>query len=150
MLNRLSDWSAFAEEDAEAKVGCRAWRHRASQWSAIVAMVSVLASIRALKLSICAASPGSTPYLRFRIYAIMFGGMLNRLRTGARLPGKKSAKTVVVVMSIFMSPPARAILVCVLLDSGYRLTGCRSVVVKNVTVKYHKSHRLQRRVRRGT
>jgi hypothetical protein len=29
MLNRLSDWSAFAWEDAEAKVGCRAWRRRA-------------------------------------------------------------------------------------------------------------------------
>jgi len=31
MPNRLSDWSAFAGEDAEAKVGCRAWRHRADR-----------------------------------------------------------------------------------------------------------------------
>ena len=31
MPNRLSDWSAFAGEDAEAKVGCRAWRRRADR-----------------------------------------------------------------------------------------------------------------------
>ena len=31
MLNRLSDWSAFAQEDAEAKVGCRAWRRCADR-----------------------------------------------------------------------------------------------------------------------
>jgi hypothetical protein len=31
MLNRPSDWSAFAREDAEAKVGCRAWRRRADR-----------------------------------------------------------------------------------------------------------------------
>jgi hypothetical protein len=31
MLNRLSDWSAFAREDAEAKVGCRVWRRRADR-----------------------------------------------------------------------------------------------------------------------
>jgi hypothetical protein len=31
ILNRPSDWSAFAREDAEAKVGCRAWRRRADR-----------------------------------------------------------------------------------------------------------------------
>ena len=79
-------------------------------------------------------------------YAIMFGGMLNRLRTGARLPGKKSAKTVVVVMSIFMWPPARAILVCVLLDSAYRLTP-RSAVGERAM---RAAGPLKRRVRRPT
>lgn len=31
MLNRLSDWSAFAGEDAEEKLGCRALRRRADR-----------------------------------------------------------------------------------------------------------------------
>jgi hypothetical protein len=31
MLNRLSDWSAFARKDAEAKVGCSVWRCRADR-----------------------------------------------------------------------------------------------------------------------
>ena len=31
ILNRLSDWSAFAGEDAEEKLGCRAWRRRADR-----------------------------------------------------------------------------------------------------------------------
>ena len=31
MLNRLSDWSACNREDAEEKLGCRAWKHRADR-----------------------------------------------------------------------------------------------------------------------
>jgi hypothetical protein len=31
MLNGLSRWSAFAREDAEEKVGCRAGRRRANR-----------------------------------------------------------------------------------------------------------------------
>jgi hypothetical protein len=31
MLKLLSDWSAFARKDAEAKVGCSVWRCRADR-----------------------------------------------------------------------------------------------------------------------